>query len=245
MFKSIIKGIGDYKGSLKLINDLNLWKFFLIPIGICVLVALAIYFAAYGLSDNVADYLMQSWTWKWGRNTMHAIFEVMAFLIILLAGYLVFKRVVMALSAPFMSPISEKIEEHITGKKINSGASFMELLLRGIKVNLRNLSLELMWTFLLFVLGFIPIIGLLTAPVIFLIQAYFIGFGNMDYTLERHMNYKKGVAFVQKNKGVAIGNGVIFALLLLIPVIGFIIAIPFSVTAATVSTIDAIKEAEP
>jgi len=245
MFKGIIKGIGYYKGSLRLINDLNLWKFFLIPIGICVLVALAIFFLASGLSDNVADYLMQSWTWSWGRKTMHAIFEVMAFLIIILAGFLVFKRVVMALSAPFMSPISEKIEERITGNKINSGASFMELLIRGIKINMRNLFLELLWTFLLFIIGFIPVIGLLTAPVIFLIQAYFIGFGNMDYTLERHMSFNKSIAFVQKNKGLAMGNGIVFALMLLIPVFGFIIAIPFSVTASTVATVDAMKESEP
>lgn len=242
MFKNILKGLSHYKGSLKLIQELNLWKFFLIPIGICVLVAVAIYFAAYGLSDNVADYLMNSWTWSWGRETMHAIFEVMAFLIILLIGYLVFKRMVMALSAPFMSPISEKIEEHITGIKINSGASFSELLWRGIKINMRNLFLELLWTFLLFILGFIPLIGLLTAPILFLMQAYFIGFGNMDYTLERHMEFNKSIAFVQKNRGLAIGNGIVFALLLMIPVFGFIIAIPISVTAATVTTIEALNE---
>lgn len=242
MFKDIFKGIGYYKGSLGLINELNLWKFFLIPVGISVLVALGIYFAADGLSDYVADYLMQSWSWSWGRETMHAIFEVMAFLIILLAGFLVFKRVVMALSAPFMSPISERIEEHITGNKVNSGASFMELLLRAIKVNMRNLFLELVWTFLLFILGFIPVIGLLGAPILFFIQAYFIGFGNMDYTLERHMSFNKSVAFVQKNRGLAIGNGIVFAVILLIPIIGFLIAIPFSVTAATVATVDAMKE---
>ncbi|XOV65912.1 MAG: EI24 domain-containing protein [Fluviicola sp.] len=228
-----------------MINDLNLWKFFLIPIVISLLLATSIYFAALGLSDNVADYFMKSWTWSWGRETMHAIFEIMAFLIILLIGFLIFKRLVMALSAPFMSPISEKIEAHITGQQIKSDAGFLELLWRGLRVNMRNLLLELLWTFLFFVLGFIPIIGLITAPILFLIQSYFIGFGNMDYTLERHMNFKKSIAFVQGHKGLAIGNGIVFSLLLLIPFVGFLIAIPFSVTAATVSTVEVLKENNP
>ncbi len=242
MFKGIGKAISDYKGSFRLINELNLWKFFMIPIGICFLVGFVIFFSAYGLSDNIADYLMRNWTWSWGKNTMHAVFEFLGFVIIILVGYLVFKRVVMALSAPFMSPISEKIEAHLTGKEINSGASFMELLIRGIKINMRNLFLELLWTFLLFIVGVIPGIGLLTTPVLFLIQAYFIGFGNMDYTLERHMNLPQSVDFVNKNRGLAIGNGIVFALMLLIPVFGFIIALPLSVTAATVTTVEAMKE---
>lgn len=242
MFKNIGKGIGYYKGSLGLISKLNLWKFFLIPISICFLFAVAVFFFAYGLADNVANYLMQSWTWEWGKETMHSIFEVLGFVIIIVAGFMIYKRVVMALSAPFMSPVSEKIEEHLTGKKVTTDASFLQLLIRGIKINLRNLTLELLWTFLLFMVGWIPVIGLLTTPVLFLMQGYFSGFGNMDYTLERHMNFTQSLAFVQKNRGLAIGNGIIFGLLLFIPVIGFVIALPLSVSAATKQTVEALQE---
>ncbi len=242
MFKKIGEGIGYYKGTLRLISELNLWKFFFIPILIYFLFAAIVIYSAYGLSDNVSEYLMQSWTWSWGRETMHAIFNVLGFVIILIVGFMVYKRVVMAFSAPFMAPISEKIEEHLTGKKIPTEASFMQLLVRGIKINLRNLMLELLWTFLLFFVGWIPIIGLLTTPVLFLMQAYFSGFGNMDYTLERHMNYSQSIAFVKQNKGLAIGNGIVFALLLLVPVVGFILALPLSVTAATKQTVEALQD---
>ena len=56
-------------------------------------------------------------------------------------------------------------------------------------------------------------------------------------TLERHLNYKKSVQFVGNNKGIAIGNGIVFMLCLLIPVIGIIIVLPLSVTAASTKTL--------
>jgi len=60
----------------------------------------------------------------------------------------------------------------------------------------------------------------------------------MDYTLERHFEYKESVRFVKKNRGVATGNGIIFMLLLLIPVIGIILVLPLSVTAASTKTVE-------
>jgi CysZ protein len=66
----------------------------------------------------------------------------------------------------------------------------------------------------------------------------------MDYTLERHFKYKESIQFVKNNKGLAIGNGIVFMLFLLIPIIGVILVLPLSVTAATTETIKNIKRKE-
>ena len=42
---------------------------------------------------------------------------------------------------------------------------------------------------------------------------------------------------VDKNKGFAIGNGIVFMLFLLIPIIGIILVLPLSVTAASTRTL--------
>ncbi len=51
------------------------------------------------------------------------------------------------------------------------------------------------------------------------------------------MSYRESLQFVRKQRGIAIGNGLGFLILLLIPVLGVILVLPLSVTAASVSTV--------
>jgi CysZ protein len=146
----------------------------------------------------------------------------------------------MAFSAPFMSPVSEKIETHYLAssqKEPNTIKNFSSSLVRGIKINLRNIGREILFIIPLFILSLLPVIGLVCSLLMLVIQASYAGFGTMDYTLERHYNYKNSIRFVQKHRGIAIGNGLGFMLLLLIPVIGIIIVFPLSVVAATKNTV--------
>ena len=118
--------------------------------------------------------------------------------------------------------------------------SFKSQLWRGIRLNTRNLFKELLFSIPLLLLKFIPGVNIFSAILLLLIQAYYTGFGNIDYTLERHFKYKESIAFVRKNKGLAIGNGLVFMLFLFIPIIGIIIVLPLSVTAATTKTVELI-----
>ncbi len=97
--------------------------------------------------------------------------------------------------------------------------------------------MELLLTIPIIILGFIPVIGIVSSVLLFLVQAYYAGFGNMDYTLERHLKYNESITFVRKNRGLAIGNGIIFMLFLFIPIIGVILVLPLSVTAASKETV--------
>ena len=55
--------------------------------------------------------------------------------------------------------------------------------------------------------------------------------------LERHFKYNESLSFVRNHRGLAIGNGIVFMLFLLIPIIGVILVLPLSVTAATTQTV--------
>ncbi|MDX1364840.1 MAG: EI24 domain-containing protein [Arenibacter latericius] len=239
MIKNILNGIKAYSGTFKIISLLGLWKYFWIPILISLITAASIFSTAYGLSDNIGLFITQSWPWDWGKQTVLIISEIFSGLLIIVIGFILYKHIVMALSAPFMSPVSEKIEAHLLGKDPHShrNTSFLQQLWRGLRINLRNLGMELALTIPIFLLGLIPVIGLVSTILLFLVQAYYAGFGNMDYTLERHFNYSESVQFVKRNKGLAIGNGIIFMLFLFIPVIGVILVLPLSVTAATTRTV--------
>lgn len=240
MVKNIILGITAYFNALSLISKLKLWKYFAIPMLISLITAVMVFGSAYTLSDNIGAYISKIWIWDWGHNTFTSVSNFIGSLIIIVIGLILFKHIIMALSAPFLSPVSEKIEVHFTGNAQHNHrtTTFIEQLSRGIRINGRNLFKELLLTVPLLILKFIPIVNIFSTIILFTIQAYYAGFGNIDYTLERHFKYKESVQFVRKNRGLAIGNGLVFMFFLLIPVVGVILVLPLSVTAATTRTIE-------
>jgi len=245
MLKSIINGLKAYGNSLSLIKQLGLWKYFGIPIVISILTAVIIGFSAWILSDNIGAYISKIWIWETGASIFRTVSDFIGGIAVLAIGLILYKHIILALSAPFMSVVSEKIETHFLGENSSkSNTSNLGLLWRGIRVNVRNLLLELLLTVPILLIGFIPVIGIISSVLLFLVQAYYAGFGNMDYTLERHLPYKESVRFVRNHKGAAMGNGILFMAMLLIPVLGIILVLPLSVTAATTETIRIVRDYE-
>lgn len=243
MVKSILKAIQAYSGVFKLMSELKLWKYFLIPIGISFGTALLVGLSAYGLSDNLGRLIARLWVWEWGSETFSTVSTVIGAIAIIALGLILYKHIIMALSAPFMSPVSEKIEAHLTGVPAHNhrNTTFKEQLWRGVRINLRNLVKELLISIPILILKFVPVVNIFSSILLFLVQAYYAGYGNMDYTLERHFNYRESINFVGKHKGTAIGNGIVFMLFLLIPVVGILLVLPLSVTAASVRTVELLK----
>jgi CysZ protein len=92
---------------------------------------------------------------------------------------------------------------------------------------------------LLIVLSFIPVIGWITPLIAFFIECYFYGFSMMDYSCERHqLTTKQSISFIKAHRGMALGNGMVFYLLMFIPVLGWIMAPSYAVIAATIHLSD-------
>jgi CysZ protein len=244
MINNILKGIQSYTGAFALISKLKLWKYFAIPILISIVTAIIIGLSAYGLSDNIGRFIANIWPWDFGKDTFTTNTTVIGGIVVLAIGLILYKHIIMALSAPFMSPVSEKIEAHLTGieRHNHRNTSFKQQLWRGVRINIRNLGKELLITLPILLLKFIPIVNIFSTVLLFVIQAYYAGFGNMDYTLERHFKYRESINFVGRHKGIAIGNGTIFMLFLLIPIVGVILVLPMSVTASSLNTVKLLKE---
>ena len=244
-FKDFSTGVKAYSKGLKLIAELKLWKYFFIPALIGLLVGGVILTGAYLGSDNIGNWLSGFWPWDFGKSTVEYVSQFLGGLLIVAVGLILYKHIIMALSAPFMAPISEKIEVHLTGKPLDETDTFpeyMRSLARGVKLNIRNLIVELLLTLLLMIIGIIPGVGIITTILIFYVQSYYAGYGNMDYTLERHLDYNLTKKFVRKNRGLAVGNGFVFNTMLFIPLVGIMITLPISTAAATVETVTRIEE---
>ncbi|MFY7672526.1 EI24 domain-containing protein [Tenacibaculum sp. MEBiC06402] len=242
MIQSTINAIKAYFDAFGIINKLKLWKYFFIPILISAITAVIIGSITYFLSDDLGHYVAKIWPWEFGKETFTSIGNFLSGVAIVALGFILYKHIVLALSSPFMGPVSMKIEEHFYGKEHeHRKLTFSGSLSRGIRISIRNVVRELALTVLILILGLIPLIGIFSSILLFLTQAYYAGFGNMDYTLERHYSYKDSITFVKRHRGTAIGNGIVFMLFLLIPVVGVILVLPFSVTSATTETMKKIK----
>ena len=148
MIKNILSAIRAYVGSFRLLSQLKLWKYFAIPIIISLITATIVGFTAYGLSDNIGTFLAKIWIWDWGKEAFTTFTSVIGAIFVLVIGLILYKHIVLALSAPFMSAVSEKIEIHINGdlKHQHRNTTFQEQLWRGIRINIRNLGKELLIT---------------------------------------------------------------------------------------------------
>ncbi len=111
--------------------------------------------------------------------------------------------------------------------------SFLDILksvLRGIWVAIRCLVLQIVCLILLFILSFVPVIGLIAPLLGFLVGAFFYGQSMVDYAVERAENQgaiesKRSGAFPFNNIGLTIGLGMPFALAMLIPFVGRFLAL--------------------
>jgi CysZ protein len=111
---------------------------------------------------------------------------------------------------------------------------------------IRNMLIELFFLILAIIIGFIPVIGLFAAILLFFVSAYFYGFSFIDYYNERkRLSIKQSTEIVKKHKGLAISNGGVFALSLLVPFCGSYLVLfvsIISVVAATMAMVEIDKE---
>ncbi|GAB4406274.1 MAG: sulfate transporter CysZ [Bacteroidia bacterium] len=228
MIQDIRQSLASYSQAIDVMGRYRLWQFMILPglislVLAAVLISLAVVFAG-DLGDVIAGW----YPWERGKSFVEGLAAFISGLLMVVVSLLLFKYVVMVIIAPFMGMLSERIESKMTGKPMppTSTAQLIGDIVRGLRIALRNIIRELFFTLLLSLLNFIPIIGSLAAAVsIFLVQFYYAGFGNMDYTLERkRYSVADSVTFVRQHRWLAIGNGSVFVLLLFIPVLGWFLA---------------------
>lgn len=239
MIKGLIAGISSYGEAARLMSRHNLWRYAVIPSLLTVFLGFAIFSTAWGLSDNLGELLDNLWPWEWGSSVVSKIAQVFGGFLILAVGLVIFKQLIMVISAPFMSLLSERVENAIRGHpsevSLTLKRAFYEMA-RGLRIAIRNIIRELLGTFLLLILGIIPLFTPFTTVLIFLLQSYYAGFGNLDFTLERHLSYRDSIKFVSRHRGLTIGNGAIF-LISLLTFVGFLFVVSLSTAAAAIETV--------
>ncbi len=247
MIYDFIAGVTSYASALNHITKHKLWSYVLLPGLLSLLLGLGIFGMAWGLAATVGELLDNLWVWDWGRTVVEKASTVLGGILVLIIGLILFKQIIIIVLGPLMSALSKKVEHQLLGDKfVEPKMSFgqnVSVIFRSLKIVLRNIIRELLFTLLLLTLGFVPLLSPFVAVFIFLLQSYYAGFGNLDFALERHLGFKDSIRFVHRQRGLAIGNGVIY-IALLFTIIGFLVALPLSTVAATIETVKRVGKIE-
>lgn len=245
MISDILKGISAYTKVFQLIRKHSLGRYLFIPILLSFVLALLTGGVTWWLYDDLSNWILVLLGKIGEFSVATKAINIVSAIIITLLFILIFKHLLLAISSPFMSLLSERIEKKLNNMESEvpfSTDRFIREMLRGFRLAIRNIIREMGLSFILMILGFFPLFSPISGIMIFLIQSYYAGFGSMDYTMERHLDVKHSIRFIHQNRGLTLGIGIVFMLILMIPVLGILLVLPLSTIAGTKVTLDRLEK---
>ena len=253
-WKDIGRGFSSHVDAIPFIFKNGLWVYFIYPILIGIflfVVGLVSFFAVkeiivdwamdlMGLNDGGLDDLLGGWI----KPIIAFVVGLVVKLVLFFVFNAIYKYIILIILSPVLALLSERVEEIKYGVKFPFEFNqFVKDVLRGILITIRNMFIEYGIILLCLLVIWIPVVGWIISILLYILSAYFVGFSMMDYTSERRrLKISQSVSFVRRRKGIAISNGFIFNILLLIPFIGISIGPVISVVAATLAATEAFDE---
>ncbi len=248
--EQLFAGINGYVQSIRAIDRNRLWSIILIPAVISLVIAVLVGMLAWYTSDDILNYITGSYSFKDYDSRIGNLVElILAILVrgLVLFLYLkLFRYLTLIVLSPMFVKIAGILDRKIEGREVKMNIrSLCYCSFRGIKLALRNFMLEILITFILFFFSLLIIwvVPLLPA-LLLLIESYFFGMVMMDYSYEKDgLTLQESIGQTRKNAGLAIGNGLVFNVILLFPLLGVMFGPILALVAARVA-IDELKNSK-
>jgi CysZ protein len=245
MLKEIIISIQSFFEAHRFIIKHKLWKWILIPgLLYCLLFLAGMYFFGKTSTQATAFVLQKSGLKAWvdsmqesWLNWLVIVGQFFIIIILFLFYFSFFKFIFLIIGSPVFAYLSEKTESILEGKDFPfSFPQFLKDIVRGIRIAARNLLWQSVYVFSILILSFIPLVGWVAPLIALITECYYFGFSMLDYSSERNkLSTSASIAFIGNHKGLAIGNGLVFYGMHLLPFIGWLLAPSYAVIAATLS----------
>ncbi len=221
------------------------WIWLIIPAISTIIALLSAWFGAIVVAGWIVQTLMD---WLGIESGILVFFLTLTkFLIGFITGVFFYKNVALIILAPFFAWFSEKADTKWTGRDYPfTIREFIQDVVRGVILAIRNTILEILWMLGLWILGLIfPVISPVTGILLLVIQAYFLGMSMVDYALERRrFSVKQRVSYAREHKFGMSAIGLITFLISAIPLVGWLLAYYLAILAGTryvILTVDSVK----
>lgn len=245
--KELFRGLHSYIRAHRVISEHKLWTYVVIPGVMSVCYILLLIFLGRLYFTEISAYITGHWipTSIKGDITV-TITTVLLWILLLLIGYITYKQMILIFFSPILSYLSELTETVVYNEPAPEFCfkNLVRDIVRGLIINLRNLFLTLILMMIAWVMILIPGLGPpLSTSLMLLIQFFYDGSGLVDYTLERkRYSVRESIHFVKANRARVVGVGMGFMLILIIPLAGWFAAPSYGTVAATLATLDKIRE---
>jgi CysZ protein len=245
LLKEIVISIQSYFKAHRFIQEHRLWKWIIVPgMLYALLFGISMYFFSQSATAAI-EYLtietgLRQWIARLQDSWIGFLFTmggIMLWLTLMLLYFSLFKYIWLILGSPVFSYLSEKTASIIEGKTYSFDAKqYVKDVIRGIRMAIRNTIWQSVYLVSIVLLSLFPIIGWASPILAILIECYYYGFSMVDYACERKkMGIAQSIDFIGNNKGLAIGNGMVFYMMHGVVFIGWIFAPAYAVIAATIS----------
>lgn len=229
-----------YSEAFSIIERKDLKLFYMLPGLLSFLLIFLFYFLSTKISFSLFNELSTMIDLQQYSPLAYYLVKILVGIIVFMVYFLVYKGLILILLSPFLSYISEKVEEDRDGREVDfSFKQNIKFIGRGIVVSSKYFLFEISGTLLILMLGFIPLFNLFTPLLLLVIQGFFAGASIMDYTLERReYNSTQSFSFVKRNFFFTTFSGIIFILFFMLPIVGMFMAPLVSCVAITRGTLE-------
>lgn len=220
----------------------NLWKLLVIPAIINLIIAFLIIVFAIKTSSVIVEIVLENFQSTSSDRSVHSLIE--GFLMVVIRAFVfffylkIYRYLALILLAPVLSSISSRVQAIAVGpsKNICTG-KYLSDCSRGIKIAFRNFFIEIILSTLIILISFLIAWVMPLAPIVILVlESYFIGYSMADYRNEYlGFNSRESRKIINNYAGLVIGNGLIFNVLILIPLLGILFAPALALIASGLS----------
>lgn len=246
MLKELILSIRAYFLAHQFILTHKLWKWMALP-GIIYTILLIIGMNYFGQTSSlfiesiILKTGLKSFIDSLNSNWLGFFITMGSFWLwftLLLFYFALFKYVFLIFFAPLFAYLHLRIVaiQEVIPFKFNQ-KEYLKLVLRSIKVNLNNMLWQTVYLIPIVLVCTLPVLGWFTPLFTILLESYFLGFAMMDFGLATEKQNKSlSSTYLSSHKGLPIGNGIVFYLLHLLPIIGWVTAPFYALVAAHLNT---------
>ena len=236
MIADIGRGTGYLAKGLSLISSKGIKRYVLIPLSLNIFLFGALIWTGYSQFAPTVEWMM-SFVPGW-LSFLESILWLFITSLTAIIVFFIFTPVANIIAAPFNAIMAEKVEELLTGKEINSNISLMTIIKDSIMSQIGKLVYILLWSLLLLLISFIPVINLISPFLWIIFGSWLLSLEYLDYPMGNHdLTFKQQKETLKKRRGLSLGFGGSVMILTSIPIVNFIV-MPVAVAGATAMWVD-------